>query len=317
MVLKIAFDWSPNVLHSGLFVAKREGFYDKDPDTRCEFLIPTSGHVQHTAPRLLELNEVQLGIMSPDDVVFYHTQTNKPKLVALASLIQHRDDSTALCVWSDRIKKPADLDGKVYAAWGGHYETDFLRTMATKDGGKGDFRVVRPNGPEAWNTFLRKEADAVWIYTNCEGVEAELAGKQNQTRLFHPRDFQIPLLNSPVLVCRQDYFETHSSQVRKFLLATGQGYQKAAVMEPTRFAEMFSSVAGVPTPKHVLAEQFNRTKPLFLDANQQWGFLDAKAWERLVNFMDKEAHLLRDEKGNQIPAGRIGSGIILQGAMIA
>lgn len=317
MALKIAFDWSPSVLHAGLFLAKREGIYDRDPETRCQFLIPTSGHVEHTSPRLLELNEAQIAIMSSDDVVFYHTQTNRPKLVALASLIQHRDDTTALCCWSDKIKKPSDLDGKVYASWGGHYEVDFVRHMITKDGGKGDFRVVRPNGPEAWNLFLRKEADAVWIYTTCEGVEAELAGKKAQMRLFHPNEYQMPMLNCPVLVCREDYFNSNNAKIRKFLLATAEGYERAAAMEPTRFAELFSTTTGVPTPRQVLAEQFNRTKSLFLGSNNRWGTLDSKGWERLVNFMDKDLHLLKDEHGNQIPAGRIGSGIIRQEAMLA
>lgn len=314
MVLKIAFDWSPNIFHAGLFMAKHERLYDKDSDAHCEFLIPISGHVQHTAPRLLELYEADIGIMSADDVIYYHTQADKPKLVALANLVQHREDIVALCTWKNMIKKPGDLDGKKLAAWGGHYEVELTRLMATRDGGTGDFKVVRPNGPEAWNTFCKHEADAVWIYTNCEGVEAELSGKINQMNIFKPN---MPLINSPVLVCREDVFQSKHAQISKFLAATAKGYERVVEMEPTRFAEVFCSVAKVTTPKEILAEQLTRTRDLFLGAERRWGVLNNKSWENLINWMDKDAHILKDESGHRIAAGRVGSGFIIQGPMLA
>jgi hypothetical protein len=52
----------------------------------------------------------------------------------------------------------------------------FLQSLIKADGGTGDFREDVPEKLGIWETLLKGEADATWVFRGWEGVEAQLKG---------------------------------------------------------------------------------------------------------------------------------------------
>ena len=62
-------------------------------------------------------------------------------MVSVASVLQKGVTELAVLDSSD-IKRPKDLDGRLYAGFGLPYEEPLIKTVITSDGGKGTFRTA-------------------------------------------------------------------------------------------------------------------------------------------------------------------------------
>ena len=69
-------------------------------------------------------------------------------------------------------------------------------------GGEGAYTELALPMLGVWNTLLKGEADATWVFMGWEGVEAELAGVA--LNAFKLGDFGVPYGYSPVLLAHPD-----------------------------------------------------------------------------------------------------------------
>mmetsp|Transcript_45891 Transcript_45891/g.93657 ORF Transcript_45891/g.93657 Transcript_45891/m.93657 type:complete len:215 (-) Transcript_45891:200-844(-) len=163
--------------------------------------------------------------------------------------------------------------------------------MIVNDGGTGKYTETTPAMLGIWNTLLKGEADATWVFMGWEGIEAELKGVK--LNAFGLEQYQIPYGYSPLLVAHPDTLSAHADMVKRFLAATAKGY-KFASEKPEEAAKLFLKAAAeehaahpLPTPldeKMVVASHVYTAKH-FLHASGRWGVMDSAVWDKFLDWL--------------------------------
>jgi len=218
--IRIALDWTPNTIHSGLFIAKAKGIYAKH-NLEVELLPPDETY-STTPARRLEAGEVDLAICPSESCIAYN-ESGKMRLQAIYAILQK--DASAIA--GTKLNSLRELgDGKTYGSYNARYEDKIVEAMVRKDGGDGGkVRVERSEGKlSMFDAVKAGRIDATWIFMPWEGVEAELEGVQ--AKYFKLEDYGIPYGYSPV-IARNAGSSPAGEVLTAFLAATKEGYGHA------------------------------------------------------------------------------------------
>lgn len=221
--LKIALDWTPNINHIGLIVAKELEFYSAQ-GIQLELLNPLDDQYQVTPGKKLELEQADFSIAPFETVISLNNKANQVDGVAIYAILQH-DLSCVVSLGNSPVKSMKDLDGRIYASYKARYEDHIIQEMVKNDGGTGQIQLSYPEKLGIWNTLLTGEADATWIFDNWEGVEA--AAKNIALNKFYLKDYDIPYGYSPVIFTKKEKMNQHLDAYTRFIRATQLGYQFA------------------------------------------------------------------------------------------
>lgn len=218
--LRLALDWTPNTNHIGFFIAKDLGFYD-DLNIDLTILNPLDDNYTITPGKKLELDLADFAIAPFETVISLNNKANKVNAVAIYAILQE-DLSSIASLKSTNIIAPKLLDGKVYASYKARYEDHIVRKMIKNSGGKGDINIIYPEKLGIWNTLLKGNADATWIFDNWEGVEAKTKGIE--LNKFTMKDFNVPYGYSPVILAKKEHLASKKEIYSKFITATKKGF---------------------------------------------------------------------------------------------
>lgn len=219
--IRIALDWTPNTIHSGLFIALKQGLYSAS--NLSVQLLPPDASYSKTPAKRLESGEVDLAICPSESCIAYY-ESGKMPLQAIYAILQR--DASAIV--STKLARIGELgEGKVYGSYNARYEDGIVRAMVAKDGGKAEgVRIERQQGKLSLFEAVKKgRVDATWVFMPWEGVEAEM-----ELHAFRPEEYGIPYGYSPV-IARNAKVEVEDEVLRKFVKATRQGYE-IAVKDP-------------------------------------------------------------------------------------
>jgi len=223
-ILKIALDWTPNINHIGILVAKELGYY-QEQGMDVEILNPLEDNYQITPAKKLELGLADFAIAPFETVISLNNKKNEVDAVAVFAILQ-KDISSIASLKSSNLDSPKFLDGKIYASYKARYEDHIVNEMVKNDGGIGNMEIVYPEKLGIWNTLLEGKADSTWIFDNWEGVEAE--SKQIELNKFSMSKFGIPYCYSPVIITRNSCLVANKHAYSLFIKATRKGYLFAA-----------------------------------------------------------------------------------------
>jgi ABC-type nitrate/sulfonate/bicarbonate transport system substrate-binding protein len=222
--LTIALDWTPNINHIGIFIAKDLGFYEEQ-GIALKILNPEDDNYELTPGKKLELGIADFSIAPFETVISLNNKNNVVDAIAVFAILQE-DISSIASLKSSNLHSPNLLDGRTYASYKARYEDHIVKQMIKNDGGTGDIAIVYPDKLGIWNTLLTGKADATWIFDNWEGVEA--TSKQIELNKFSMTDYGIPYCYSPVIIARKNQMLTNEHDYSLFLKATQKGYLFAA-----------------------------------------------------------------------------------------
>ena len=221
--IKIALDWTPNINHIGIFVAKEMGFYQEEK-IDVQILNPADDNYNLTPGKKLEMGITDFAIAPFETVISLNNKINTVNAIAVFAILKE-DISSIATLSSSGLKRPKDLDGKIYASYKARYEDHIIKELIKNDGGSGDIKLIYPDKLGIWNTLLQQKADATWIFNNWEGIEA--ASKNIPLNKFQLADFNIPYCYSPVIITEKNNLITHRKDYEHFIKATKKGYQFA------------------------------------------------------------------------------------------
>jgi len=231
-------------------------------------------------------------ITPSESVISYNTwpDGSKPKVQGIAACLQ--DSTSAIVTLKDSgLDRPNKLDGKRYASYGARYEGRIVQTMIKHDGGKGDYQELALPMLGIWNSLVKKEAEATWVFLGWEGVEAKMKGIALNT--FKLEDYGVKYGYSPLLVTHPDTLSSKPDMVRAFLSATAQGFEFAAA-HPEVAAEQFLSAvskayASCPLPepldKDMVKEAQVFTASHYLNSDGRWGVMQPKVWDDFLDWL--------------------------------
>lgn len=282
--IKLALDWTPNTIHSGLLLALHKNRY-RDEGLKVELISPDVDDYTRTPARRLAAGEIDFAIAPSESVIAYQTSRNPCPLVAVAAILQ-RDTSAIVTLASSGIERPAQLDGKIYASYDARFEDDIVRAMVQHDGGEGSFTPITIGRLDIWEMLQQGDADATWVFMPWEGVQAERKG--TQLNVFKMENYGIPYGYTPLILAHEKALETRTAAYRRFMQITAEAYQKAAT-NPSETARFLSHTVQHPDFKDrgFIEASLNSLKSAQLNANAQWGRMDADVWQRFINWLVK------------------------------
>jgi len=240
--MKIALDWTPNPMHTGLFVARHKGWLD------LECISPSAdGYAVMPTEKLLR-GDVDLSIGPPEGLIAHYCTVAAPQLLAVAPIL--RENTSAFVAGpAAGIRTAADWSGKRYAALELPFEKGLL-TAVTEGSGENGPEVFAPAKLDTWKMLLAGETDLTWIFLPVEGAEAAYEGVP--LVVFRPEDSGIPYPPCPVICTSREVAGAEPGAMAHFLAGAARGYRFAANY-PEEAAQILGRYVEEPVPSRKLA----------------------------------------------------------------
>lgn len=280
--LKLALDWTPNINHIGFFVAGEKGFY-QDNGVEVLFTDPGQDNYALTPAKKVELGQVDFALCPTESIISYRTKAQPFPLIAIAAILQ--EDLSAIAVLEGNgVKTPKDLDGCSYASYQARYEDEIVRCMIRNAGGQGNIKVAYPAKLGIWETVLKKEYDATWVFMNWEAVQIE--GKGAALKYFKMADYDVPYSYSPVIAANQALLAPKQAAYRAFLKASKEGYLYAQ-QNPEEAAQILAAFV----PEH--DQNIDLVKALAVSTDSfgskdNWGQMELSEVQQFLNWLQAQ-----------------------------
>lgn len=283
--IKVALDWTPNTIHTGLFVAQAAGIYS-ERGLNVQLLPPDAEYSKSPAKRL-EDGEVDLAICPSESCIAYH-ESDKMKLQAIYAILQK--DASAIV--SRKLNNIADLgNGMTYGSYNARYEDRIVKAMINLDGGKGDgLKIEQQQGKlSLWDSLKRGDIDATWVFLPWEGVEAVMEGMD--LTVVQMEDYGIPYGYSPVIARNASSTSLDQDVLWKFVSATMEGYQQAMKNVDDAVAVM-SKHCDPPRSENFLRMSQANINEYYSDGSTL-GRMSSQKWRKWLDWLSEQGMLER------------------------
>lgn len=281
----VMLDWQPNTNHTGLYVAKKKGYFAKEG---LDVNIVAPG--KSSALQVVGAGKAQFGISSEE----YITQARAKgvPVVSIAAILQHNTSGFA-SPKKEHITRPKDFIGKTYGGWGTPMENAFIKTMLEADGVKvknveNKVHIVNI-GESDFFTATKRNIDFAWIYYGWTGIEAKL--RHYPINMIYLKDLN-PVLDyyTPTIITNQQMVSKHPKTVKKFMKAVAKGYD-FAIKHPNQAANILIKATPSSDAKLIRASQKWMSPRYQADASQ-WGYQKKKVWVDFTKWM-YDNHLIK------------------------
>ncbi|MBK3494781.1 ABC transporter substrate-binding protein [Viridibacillus sp. YIM B01967] len=273
----VVLDWTPNTNHTGLYVAKEQGFFEKQ-GLDVDIIQPG----ETGADQLVASGKAEFGISTQESIT--QARVQEVPLVSIAAIIQHNTSGFASPV-DKNIKSPKDFEGKTYGGWGSPIEKAILSSLMKIENADSNKLDIINAGDADFFTMVKKDVDFAWIYYAWTGVEAELRGEK--INMLYLTDYSEKLDNyTPVLATNEKLIKSNPDTVKAFVKAASQGYE-FAINDSEKAADILLKA------EPVLDEELVRKSQKWLasryqDDAKQWGEQKVEVWEEYANWMTEQ-----------------------------
>ncbi len=279
VAVTVMLDWVPNTNHTGLYVARANGYY-ADENLTVSIVEPGAS----SAEASVASGAADFGVSFQENVTLARIE-NVP-IVSIAAVIQHNTSGFASPV--DRaIRRPRDFAGKKYGSFGLEIERQILSSLMECDGG--DFSAIEFVDIGASDPFVaweRGDVDFIWIFEGWTHIEAQQRGIDLDFMRLNDLDC-IPDYYTPVLITGEQMIAERPDVVQRWVRATARGYQ-LAIDEPSAAAEILIEQAEGINPELVRASQPWLKEHYAADADR-WGEQKRAVWDLYAQWMyDRE-----------------------------
>lgn len=272
--VKVVLDWSPNTNHTGLYVAKDQGYFAEE-GLHVDILLPGSGG----AEAMVASGEVPFGVSVQENVT--QSRIQGVPLVSIAAIIQHNTSGFAAPV-EKNIKSPKDFEGKAYGGWGSPVEQAVIQSIMDLQGADVNKVKFINIGDADYFTAVKRDIDFAWIFYAWTGVEAELRGEPLD--MLYVKDFSEKLdYYTPVLVTNEKTIQDNPELVKAFMRAVTKGYQYA-IDHPEEAAQILLKAVPELDKDLVVASQ-KWLSPKYKDDAPRWGEQKKEVWQNYSDWM--------------------------------
>ena len=272
----VILDWVPNTNHTGIYVARSNGYY-RDEGLEVEVIQPSEGG----SPDLIAVGKGEFGISYQEQVTYARTADAPLPVVAIAAIIQHNTSGFASPV-EKNIKTPADFEGKKYGGWGSPVEEAILKSLMEKYGADYSKLEIVNIGAADFFTSVQKDVDFTWIYYGWDGVAAEIIDFPINFMLLQDLDPGLEFY-TPVIIAAEELINSNPDLIRRFLSATEKGY-RFAITNPEESADILLAEVPELPAEIIIASQEYLAGQYIADA-ARWGEMKMEIWETYGSWM--------------------------------
>ncbi len=286
--ITLVLDWTPNTNHTGIFVARKKGYFQQ-AGLNVEVIQPP----EDGAVTLVASGKAQFGVSFQDSLAPAFAGEAIMPITAVAAVIQH-NTSGIVSRAGEGIDTPKGLEGKKYATWDLDVEKAVIRDVMKADGGNFDLvKLIPSTVTDEVSALQSGSVDAIWIFYGWAGVACQVAGLD--TDYFEFKDIN-PVFDyyTPVIIGNNAWLNKNPETAKAFLAALTKGYTYA-IENPKEAADILMDAA--PELKSnsnlVYASQKYLATKYIADATR-WGEFDAKRWAAFFDWLNKN-NLLKDK----------------------
>jgi NitT/TauT family transport system substrate-binding protein/putative hydroxymethylpyrimidine transport system substrate-binding protein len=212
----VVLDFTPNAVHSGIFAARAEGFYE---DAGVDLRIHAPGE-STDAPKLLAAGRTEFAILDITDLGI--ARERGLPLVGLMPIVQR--PLAAILARADRgIASPKDLEGKAVGVTGLPSDEAVVDSEVSAAGGDPSQVHEVTIGFTAVSSLAAGKVDAATGFWNAEGVALRQAGVP--IRSFKVDEFGAPPYPELILTTTEKTLDQDPELVRDIVAATERGYR--------------------------------------------------------------------------------------------
>jgi putative hydroxymethylpyrimidine transport system substrate-binding protein len=212
----LVLDFVPNAVHSGIYAAQREGFYE---DRGIDPTIRQPGE-STDAPKLLEAGRTDFAILDIHDLGI--AREHGLELVGTMPIVQ-RPLAAVIARSTGPVRRPRDLEGHTVGVTGLPSDEAVVDSEVTADGGD-PARVHRVTiGFDAVSSLAASKVDAATGFWNAEGVALRRQG--TPVRIFKVDRYGAPPYPELVLTATRHTIDSDPQLVDAMVAATERGYE--------------------------------------------------------------------------------------------
>jgi putative hydroxymethylpyrimidine transport system substrate-binding protein len=288
--VNLVLDYFPNADHVGIYAAIADGEFEKVGLK----VMPRTPSDPAAPLKLLAAGKADLVISYEPEVLL--ARDRGLKVVSVGAIVQ-KPLTSIIALGSERIRKPADLEGKKVGTAGIPYQSEYLTTILDGAG-------VNPNSVDEINVgfnlvpaMLSKRVDAtLGGFWNYEGIE--LRQKRRRPTVIPVDRAGVPTYNELVVVARKQDLADRGSRVRRFMRGLAAGYEAARENPEKAVGQLLA--ANPDLERKLQLASVKATLPVFFpsDEEQPFGFQDPREWERYGRWM-LDNDLLRNAPSSQ------------------
>lgn len=279
---KVSFvlDYSPNVNHTGIYVAMDQGWFAEEGIEVEIVPVPADG-----ADALIGAGGANMGVTYQDYIANSLASANPMPYTAVAAIVQH-NTSGIMSRAEDGITSAKGMEDHVYATWNMPVEQATIKQIVEADGG--DYSKVKmvPYEVDDEVAGLRaKMFDTVWVY---EWWAVQNAKIQNYPVNYFAFADMDPVFDyyTPVIAANDQFAASNPEVVKGFLRAAKRGYEYAAA-NPAEAAEILCKAVPELDAKLIqTAQEF--ISPEYISDAKAWGDIDADRWGRFYQWLNDE-----------------------------
>ena len=212
----VVLDFTPNAVHTGIYAALAEGFYE---EAGIDLHVQAPGE-STDAPKLLAAGRTDFAILDITDLGI--ADEKGLELVGIMPIVQ-RPLAAVLALRHGPVKRPRDLDGHSVGVTGLPSDTAVVDSEVSADGGDPAGVDEVTIGFNAVASLAAGKVDAATGFWNAEAVEAERQGIP--LRVFKVDEFGAPPYPELVLTTTRKVMEDEPELVEGMVEATRRGYE--------------------------------------------------------------------------------------------
>lgn len=290
----ICLDYTPNTNHTGIFVAKAKGIFEK---YGLDVEIQQPG--ESSGVDLCAANKAQFSIGFQDILAAAYAGEKPLNVTAIAALVQH-NTSGIISRKGEGMTSPKGLEGKTYSTWDSPIEQAIIKQVMADDGA--DFSKVKliPNNITDEAGALKEHlTDAVWIFYGWSGINAEM--KNLPFDYFNFKDIN-PIFDyyTPVLVGNNEFMEENPEVTKAVLKSLKEGYE-FAIENPEEAAQILvdeDTTGSLKDSLEFVTESQKWLSKQYKAEVEQWGYIDAARWDGFYEWLWQQKLIDRE-----LPAG--------------
>ncbi|WP_375102735.1 ABC transporter substrate-binding protein [Paenibacillus sp. RS8] len=287
--LTIMLDWYPNAVHSFLYAAEQNGYFQEE-GLDVEIQMPAD---TNDALKLVAANQVDLALSYQPQVLM--ARSEKIPVRSIAAIVRHPLNHLMVPQSGD-IKSPKDLTGKQVGYSSIPLYEAMIRTMIQNDGGDPNASKLIDVGFDLIPAIATGQVDAIMGgFINHEQLILEKEG--HPVHSFNPTDFGVPDYYELVLVASEQGVQNSESYFKKFLSAITKG-QQFVQDNPEKALNLLLAHEDATSPleKEIEEKSLQILLPLMNAGDQNFGYQEPASWEKVRQWLSDNDLLSTDIK---------------------
>lgn len=287
--LTIMLDWYPNAVHSFLYAAQQNGYFQEE-GLDVEIQMPADSN---DALKLVAANQIDLALSYQPQVLMARGE-NIP-VRSIAAIVRHPLNHLMVPQAGD-IHSPKDLSGKQIGYSSIPLYEAMIRTMIQSDGGDPASAKLIDVGFDLIPAISTGQVDAIMGgFINHEQLILEKEG--HLVFSLNPTDYGVPDYYELVLVASEQGLRNSDSYFKKFLNAITKG-QQFVQENPDQALDLLLAHEDATSPldKDIEKKSLQILLPLMDAGDQNFGYQEPTSWENVKQWLNDNKLLPADIK---------------------